>query len=73
MDTFTVALMTDHGWAETCHPLAIGVDKAIAKSIHRHYDKKCKYGETYVIMVSRTYCLNHEDFEKETTLEEEYL
>ena len=27
---------------------------------------------THVMMVSRTYCLNHEDFEHETTLEDEF-
>lgn len=66
-DTFTVALMTDYGWTETCHPLAIGVVKAIAKSICRHFDKVCGMDQ-YVLMVSRTYCTNHADFEKETTI-----
>lgn len=76
-DTFTVALMTDYGWTETCHPLAVGVDKATAKSIYRHFNKLCTWSDysqtgTYVMMVSRTYCLNHEDFEHETTLEDEF-
>ena len=77
MNTYTVALMTSYGHmlGETCHPLAIGVDKATAKSIRRHFDKECTYDEyrdegTYVVMVSRTYCMNHEDFEKETSIED---
>jgi hypothetical protein len=68
-DTFTVSLMTDYGWTETCHPLAVGVDKATAKSIYRHYNRPLKWNSsTYVLMVSRKYCTNHEDFEKETTI-----
>ncbi len=74
--TFTVALMTDYGWTETCHPLAIGVDRATAKSIRRHYEKGCHYDDyngtgTYIAVVSRIYCINHADFETETTLENE--
>ena len=77
MDTYTVALMTDYGWTEICHPLAVGVDKQTAKSIWRHFTKHCDWNDftqtgTYVRMVSRTYCTNHEDFEKETTLYMEY-
>lgn len=74
-NTFTVSLMTDYGWCETCHPLAIGVDKATAKSIYRHFNSLCNwndYSQTgeYVMMVSQQYCLNHEDFEKETTIDD---
>lgn len=73
MDTFTVSLMTDYGYVATCHPLAIGVDKASAKSIYRHFQKKCHYNNfnqtgNYVVMISRKYCTNHSDYEKETTL-----
>lgn len=68
-DTFTVALMTDYGWCETCHPLAIGVDKATANSIYRHFDKLCGEGE-YVMVASQQYCTNHKDFEKEVTLDD---
>ena len=76
-DTFTVARMTDYGWCETCHPLAIGVDKATAKSIYRHFNPLCKwsdYSQTgeYVMVVSQQYCTNHEDFEKETTIEDAF-
>lgn len=72
-ETYTVALMTDHGWCETCHPLAIGVDNATAKSIKRHFDKLCEfdnYTQTgqYVMVVSRVWCTNHEDFEHETSI-----
>lgn len=74
-DTFTVAIITDNGYFETCHPLAIGVDSATAKSIYRHFNPLCNwndYSQTgeYVMVVSRTYCTNHEDYEKETTLED---
>lgn len=73
-DTYTVSLMKDYGWCTTCHPLAIGVDKATAKSIFRHFDSLCKWNDyeqlgEYVLMVSRKWCTNHKDFEKEITLE----
>ena len=72
-DTYTVAMITDYGWTETCHPLAVGVALPIAKSIYRHFNKLCSYNEysgtgTYVTLISRTYCLNHADFESETTV-----
>lgn len=76
-DTFSVAVITDYGWCETCHPLAVGVDRAIARSIERHFSKLCKWDDynqtgTYVMMVSQQYCTNHEDFEKETTLDDQW-
>lgn len=69
-DTFTVAFMTDYGYGEACHPLAVGVDKATAKSINRHFERETSWNDytqtgTYVVMVSQTYCLNHEDYETE--------
>lgn len=72
--TYVVSKMTDYGFGhETCHPLAVGVNKATAKSIYRHFDKLCKWNDytqtgEYILMVSQQYCTNHEDFERETTL-----
>ena len=70
MDTYVVSMITDYGWGEDIHPLAVGVCKAVAKSIKRHFNKLCKwddYSQTgqYVMMLSRTYCTNHKAFEKE--------
>ena len=64
-DDYTVSIITDYEWTETCRPLAIGVTKAIAKSISRHYTPMCSSNQT-VMIISRVYCLNHEDFEKNT-------
>lgn len=69
---YTVSIITDYGWIETCKPLAIGVSKAVAKSIRRHYDKFCSYSDyrqsgTYIMVVNRKYCVNHADFEVDTT------
>ena len=69
-DDFTVSIVTDYEWTETCQPLAIGVDEASAKSIRRHYTPKCSMNQT-VMIISRKYCLNHEDFEKVSTLLDE--
>ena len=73
-DTYTVALMTAYGpgFGEECHPLAIGVDKATADSIYRHFDKECHFNDssqdgTYLVRVSQKYCTNHKDFEEEVT------
>lgn len=73
-DTYTVALMTAYGpgFGEECHPLAIGVDKATADSVYRHFDKECHFSDssqagTYLVCVSQKYCTNHEDFEEEIT------
>ena len=73
-DTWSVAILTDYGCCETCHPLVVGVDRATAKSVYRHFHKLCHYDDyrqtgDYVMMVSQDFCLNHEDFEKETTFE----
>lgn len=67
--TFTVSLMTDYGFTETCKPLAVGVDDATAKSIRRYYEKNvCDWSDysqtgTYILVVCRELCTNHEDFE----------
>ena len=71
MNDWTVSIITDHVWTETCRPIAIGVDKAVANSIERHYRKVLKYNDytqtgQYVVKINRTYCLNHEDFERNT-------
>ena len=77
-DTYTVALMTDYGYGnESCHPLAVGVDHAIARSIKRHYDKTCHWSDytqtgDYVTIVSRKWCTNHEDFEHEYTWDNDF-
>ena len=70
MNDYTVALMTDDGYTEHCRPLAIGVDRATARSIERHFEKQCTWSDyrqtgSYVMVVSRKYCTNHADFEVE--------
>ena len=75
-DTYTVSIMTSYGFTETCHPLVVGVDKAVASSVHRHYRKLCSFDDCsqtgqYVVMINRTWCINHADFEHETSLEYE--
>lgn len=72
---YTVSLMNDIGWTESCHPLAVGVEKCVAKSIYRHFEKVIRrlglwsdYNQTgyYVMMTDRKYCINHKDFEVES-------
>jgi hypothetical protein len=71
MNDYTVALMTDNGYTEHCKPLAVGVDKAVANSIRRWFEKHIciwsDYSQTgsYVLVVSRQFCTNHADFEIE--------
>ena len=71
---YTVSLMNDLGWTETCHPLAIGVDLATAKSIKRHFKKSCTYCDwtglgSYVTIISREWCTNHAYFEVERNID----
>lgn len=66
----SVAIMTSFGWAEAVRPIAIAVNDAIAKSIWRHLNKTLQFNDydqtgQYCMVVSRTYCTNHEDFEHE--------
>ena len=67
---FTVYIEHCYGWASGITPIAIAVTNAIAKSIKRHFDKILTYhpwNDTgdYCGIVSRTWCTNHEDFERE--------
>ena len=57
-------------------PVAIGIDKASAKSIHRHLKRKYKdkwsdmdQSGIYVMSISREFCSNHADFEHEYNAE----
>lgn len=71
----TVYLSYDYGFEETIHPLAIGVSSAAAHSIYRHYNRiinrkrlwsDCRQTGLSVGVVSRVWCTNHADFEKQT-------
>lgn len=73
-DTYSVALMYDGQFETHCHPMAVGVEKCVAKSIYRHFQKIIyrlglwsDYSQTgyYMTMNSQTWCLNHADFEEE--------
>ena len=68
----TVAITTSisPGLSDYVHPLAIAVNDAVAKSLHRHFSKEntwddCTQTGSWCNVVSRTYCLNHESYERE--------
>ena len=74
MEGYSVALMHDNEFETTCHPIAVGVEKCVARSICRHFQKIIyrlglwsDYHQTgyYMMMTDREYCLNHEIFEHE--------
>lgn len=77
-DGWTVSLCEEFGGlGMTCHPIVIGVDKAIAKSIERHYEKRkllswsdITQTGSFLELVPRKCCLNHADFEKEITFDD---
>ena len=58
------------GLSMAVHPVAIAVNDVIANILHWCLSKKNTWSDidqtgSYVEVVSRTYCLNHEDFEEE--------
>lgn len=71
-EQFSVYIQNDFGCFSDIIPVAVGVDKASANSICRHYntlfDRQgvgTKWDGTglYCSFVSRKWCINHEDFE----------
>lgn len=65
---YTVTIITDNGWSETSNPIAIGVTRAVANSIRRHFEKVLKYNDytqtgQYCTVINRDYVINHSDFE----------